>query len=173
MLLKQVGLVLAFMALPVKSAFGGGGGYIPFLEVIMDRRLFVAALAAVLTGGASRGLAADPAKGNFIKVVVEGSLGTIVLQEKTDSVTATDVAAGGEFVIDASASKTAREDLVRLAEKYIKGGSTLLITPQLKVTGRLEFRATKVVGEKGAVTDGPKACVLVADSVVAIESRLK
>ena len=116
---------------------------------------------------------ADPPSGGLIKVEVEGSLGTIVRQEKTNSVTATVVAAGGEFVIDASASNSAREDLVRLAEKYIKGGSSALPTPQLKVTGRLEFLATKVVGEKGEVTVGPKAWVLVADSVAVSESRLK
>jgi hypothetical protein len=139
----------------------------------MDRRSFVAASAAVLAGGASRGWAADPAKGDSVKVVVEGRLGTIVRQEQTESVTATVVAAGGEFFIDTSASKTARVDLARLADTYIKGGSTLVTTPQLKVTGRLEFRPTKVVGEQGEVTDGPKAWVLVAESVAVTESRLK
>ncbi len=139
----------------------------------MDRRSFVAASAAVLTGAASRGSAAEPAKGDSVRVVVEGSLGTIVRQEKTDSVTATVVAAGGEFVIDASASKAARDDVIRLADKYIKGGSTSIVTPRLKVSGRLEFRATKVVGEKGGVTDGPKAWVLVADSVAVTDSQLK
>ncbi len=139
----------------------------------MNRRSFVAASAAVLAGGVSHGRAADPAKGDSVKVAVEGSLGTIVRQENTDSVTATIVAAGGEFVIDASASKTARGDLVRLADKYIKGGSTVVVTPQLKVTGRLEFRATKVIGEKGEATDGPKTWVLVADSVAVAGSRLK
>lgn len=131
----------------------------------MDRRSFVVASAALLASATTRGLGADPAKGDSVKVVVEGLLGTIVRQEKTDSVTATVVAAGGELVIDTSASKTARRDVIRLADKYIKGGSTTIVPPQLMVTGRLEFRATKIIGEKGATSDGPKTWVLVADSV--------
>ncbi len=139
----------------------------------MNRRSFVAASAAVLAGGVSHGRAAGPAKGDSVKVEVEGSLGTIVRQENTDSVTATIVAAGGEFVIDASASKTARGDLARLADKYIKGGSAIAVPPQLKATGWLEYRATKVIGAKGEATDGPKTWVLVADAVAVAEPRLK
>lgn len=135
----------------------------------MDRRSFVAVSAALLAGGASRSLATEPAQGNSVKVVVEGLLGTIVRQEKTDLVTATVTAAGGEFAIDASGSKAARDDLIRLADKYIKGGSTLIVPPRLKVTGRLEFRATRLVGEKGELSDGPKAWVLIADSLVEVD----
>ncbi len=115
--------------------------------------------------GTKGGKAAGPPKSDSVKVEVEGSLGVIVRQANTDFVTATVVAGGGEFVIDASGSKPAQKDLVRLADKYIKMGSTVIISPRLKVTGRLEFRATKVVGEKGEMSDGPKAWVLVADSV--------
>ena len=134
----------------------------------MDRRAFVAASAAVLATGVPRGLAAEPEKGDSVNVVVEGTLGTIVRQEKTDLVTATVTAAGGEFAIDARGSKTARDDMIRLADKYIKGGSSVVVSPRLKVTGRLESRATRMVGDKGEVTDGPKAWVLVADSVVEV-----
>lgn len=135
----------------------------------MDRRSFVAASAVLLAGGASRSLATEPAKGDSVKVVVEGLLGTIVRQEKTDLVTATVTAAGGEFSIDASGSKAARDDLLCLADKYIKGGSTVIVSPRLKVTGRLEFRATQVVGEKGEFSDGPKVWVLIADSLAEVE----
>lgn len=125
--------------------------------------------ATVLIGGASRGLAADLPKGDTVKVEVEGLLGTIIRQENTDWVTATVLAGQGEFVIDASGSKAAQNDLVRLANKYIKHGSTVIILPRLKVTGRLEFRVTKVVGEKGEMSDGSKVWVLVADSVAESE----
>ena len=135
----------------------------------MDRRSFVAASAALLAGGAPRSLATEPAKGDSVKVVVEGLLGTIVRQEKTNLVTATVTAAGGEFSIDASGSKAARDNLLRLADKHIKGGSTLIVSPRLKVTGRLEFRATRVVGEKGEFGDGPKVWVLMADSLAEVE----
>jgi len=142
-------------------------------EATMNRRIFVAASAAVLAGGMSSSRAADLTKGDSVKVVVEGSLGTILRQEKTDLVSATVVAAGGEFFIDASGSKTVREDLVRLADQYIKSGSTTVVTPRLTVTGRLECRATKVIGEKGEATDGPKTWILVADSITVAESLLK
>lgn len=65
----------------------------------------------------------------------------------------------------ASESKAVRKELVRLADRYIKPGSSVIVMPQLKVTGRLEFRATKVVGDKGELTEGAKTWVLVADSV--------
>lgn len=45
---------------------------------------------------------------------MEGALGTILRHDQTNAVTASVVAAGGEFVLDASGSKAAREDLVRL-----------------------------------------------------------
>lgn len=80
--------------------------------------------------------------------------------------TATVVAAGGEFILDTSGSKEAQEHVLRLADKYIRGGSTVIVAPRLKVTGRLEFRATNVVDEQGQTIDGPKIWVLVADSVV-------
>jgi hypothetical protein len=139
------------------------------VEAIMDRRSFVAASAALLAGGVPRSLATEPARGDSVKVVVEGLLGTIVRQEKTDLVTATVTAGGGEFAIDASGSKAARDEVIRLADKYIKMGSTSIIPPRLKVAGRLEYRATRVVGEKGEVSDGPKAWVLMADSVAEVE----
>ncbi|QVL31646.1 hypothetical protein KIH39_22815 [Telmatocola sphagniphila] len=128
-------------------------------------------IGAVVSAGPA--LTADPPAGGSIKVEVEGTLGTILRPEKTDSVTATVIASGGEFVIDTSASKTAREELVWLAEKYIKPGSTVVISPQLKVRGRLEFRTTQIVNEQGKLSDGPKTWVLVADGIAVVERRGK
>jgi hypothetical protein len=139
----------------------------------MNRRSFVVTWAVLLALGVSLGWAADRPKGGSAKVVVEGTLGTILRRDQTDEVTATIVAAGGEFVIDAGVSQVARESLIRLADQCVRGGSTAVNSPQLTVSGQLEFRATQVVGEQGELTDGPKAWVLIADSVTVTESRLE
>lgn len=123
------------------------------------------AAGATVVLGLNSARGAGPAKKESVKVEVEGELGTILRAEKSDRVTATVRAGGGEFVIDASESKESRQELDRLAEKYIKPGSSVIVLPQLKVTGRLEFRATKIVGDKGEITEGAKIWVLVADSV--------
>jgi hypothetical protein len=123
------------------------------------------AAGAALFLGLNSAQAQGPAKKDSVKVEVVGELGTILRAENSDRVTASVRAGGGEFVIDGSESKEVRKELVRLADKYIKPGSSIIVLPQLKVTGRLEFRTTKVVGDKGEVTDGAKIWVLVADSV--------
>ena len=123
------------------------------------------AAGAALVLGLNSAKAQGPAKKGGVKVEVVGELGTILRAEKSDRVTASVRAGGGEFVIDASESKEVRKELIRLADKYIKPGSSIIVLPQLEVTGRLEFRGTKIVGDKGAVTDGAKTWVLVADSV--------
>lgn len=137
----------------------------------MNRRSFVVTLAVLLAAGFSLGWAADRPKDGSVKVVVEGTLGTILRHDQTNAVTATVVAAGGEFIIDARGSKAARKDLVRLADQCIQSGSTAVIAPQLTVSGRLVFRATRLVDEQGELTDGPKVWVLVADSVTVTECR--
>ena len=126
----------------------------------------VSAAGAALVFGLNSAQAGDPPKKDGVKVEVVGELGTILRAEKSEWVTASVQAGGGEFVIDGSESKEVRKQLVRLADKYIKPGSSIIILPQLKVTGRLEYRATKIVGEKGQVTEGAKTWVLVADSVM-------
>ena len=126
----------------------------------------VSAAGAALVFGFNSAQAGDPPKKDGVKVEVVGELGTILRAEKSEWVTASVQAGGGEFVIDGSESKEVRKQLVRLADKYIKPGSSIIILPQLKVTGRLEYRATKIVGEKGQVTEGAKTWVLVADSVM-------
>lgn len=144
------------------------------IEPFMTRRTFVTMCAVILAAGMFSRLAAQPkeeksSKGDSVKVVVEGILGTIVRSAQTDTVSATVVAGGGEFVMDVSASKTARDDVLRLANRYIREGSTTIVPPSLKVTGRLEFRATQVVAENGELNDGPKTWVLIADSVTEIK----
>jgi hypothetical protein len=131
----------------------------------MDRRSFVMASASVLACGATPGWAADPPEGNFVKVEVEGPLGSLLRDEKSKEITASVLAGGGEFFIDGSRSKAVREELARLGNRYIKTGSAVVVLPRVRVTGRLEFRATRVVVEKGELADGPKVWFLVADSV--------
>lgn len=131
----------------------------------MDRRSFIVASASVLTYGARPSLAAEPQKSDSVKIEVEGPLDTIIRDEKSKQVSATVSAGGGEFFIDASRSKAAKEELTRLGDKYIKAGSDSIRLPRVTVTGKLEFRDTKVVGENGKLTDGPKVWVLVAESV--------
>lgn len=123
------------------------------------------AFGAALVLGLNSAQAQGPARKESVKVEIVGELGTILRAEKSDQVTASVRAGGGEFVIDGSESKEVRKELVRLADKYIKPGSSIIVLPQLKVTGRLEFRGTKIVGDKGEVTEGAKTWVLVADSV--------
>ncbi|MFN0016827.1 MAG: twin-arginine translocation signal domain-containing protein [Pirellulaceae bacterium] len=128
------------------------------------------AASAALVLGFNSAQAKGPAKEDGVKVEVVGDLGSILRAENSDQVTASVRAGGGEFVIDGSESKEVLKELVRLADKYIKLGSSVVILPLLKVTGRLEFRATKIVGDKGEVTDGAKTWVLVADSVAEVGS---
>jgi peroxiredoxin len=114
---------------------------------------------------------AGPAKGDLVKVEVNGQLASLVRDGKSKSVAATVYAGGGEFFIDASQSKAVRQELVRLADTYIRPGSNVVAIPRVTVLGRLEFRATKVVGQEGALSDGPKAWFLVADSLAVSKSQ--
>lgn len=139
----------------------------------MDRRSFLGASAAVLACGATPVRASDRPKGDSVKVEVEGSLGNLSRVEESKLVSATVRAGGGEFVIDGSRSKSAQEELDRLGEAYIRPGSTAIRLSRVAVTGRLEFRATTVVGEKGELADGPKVWILVADSVAEVKGLSK
>ncbi len=139
----------------------------------MDRRAFLVSSGLVLTGGAVTSLADKSQGSGAVSVEVEGQLVSLLRQENSKAVTAVIGAGGGELVIDSSGNPEVRKELVRLAEKYIKLGSSSVILPRLKVKGRLEFRATKVVGEKGRLTEGAGMWVLVADSVKVTEARDK
>jgi RNA polymerase sigma factor (sigma-70 family) len=112
--------------------------------------------------------AGKPMKGDQVKVEVEGQLASLARQANgRGPVSATVRAGGGELVLDYSQSKQARAELGKLADRYIKPGGAATILPRVTVTGRLEFRPTKVVGEKGALVDGPRAWVLVVESLAA------
>ncbi|MCE9526603.1 MAG: twin-arginine translocation signal domain-containing protein [Planctomycetales bacterium] len=127
------------------------------------------AASAALVFGHKAGYAKDPPKKESVKVEVVGELGTILRAPKSEWVTASIQAGGGEFLIDGSESKEVRKELIRLAEKYIKPGSSIVVLPQLKVTGRLEYRGTKLAEGHGEKHNRAKAWVLVADSVTEIE----
>lgn len=125
----------------------------------------VSGVGAAIVVGHDSAKAEDPVKADRVKVEVVGEIGSILRQENSDLVTATVRAGGGEFIIDGSESDTVKKELVGLANEYIKRGSSVIILHRVRVTGRLEFRATKVIDDKGVEADGPRVWVLVADSV--------
>jgi hypothetical protein len=168
-LIQGLDKTVAFRRAKGDSLLAVADGVAPVWEVSMDRRSFIVASASVLACGATPGWAADPPQGDVVKVEVEGPLGSLLRNEKSKEITASVLAGGGEFIIDGSRSKAAREELARLGDRYIKKGSAVVLLPRVRVTGRLEFRATRVVGEKGELADGPKVWFLVADSLA--ESR--
>lgn len=115
--------------------------------------------------------AADPPKpkGESVKVEVEGLLGGLSRAEGGGPVGATVLTGGGEFVLDYGQSKKAEEELTRLADHYLKPGSSTIVLPRVSVRGRLEFRPKKVLAEKGGLKDGPPTWVLVVDSLSVTE----
>jgi hypothetical protein len=131
----------------------------------VDRRTFLVSSSVVLAGGAVTSSADESPRKDTVIVEVEGQLDSLIQSENSKSVNATIRAGGGVFVIDSSQSNAARKELERLARKYIKSGSTIVTLPRLMVKGRLEFRASKVVGNQGRMTEGAGMWVLVADSV--------
>ena len=137
------------------------------MSLLSRREVFgmVSGVSATIVLGLNSAQASDSTEKDSVKVEVEGQLGLIVRQENSDFVTATILAGGGEFVVDGNKSDAAKKDLLRLADKYIKLGSSVVLLPKLKGAGRLEFRPTKMVGENGEETEGAKAWVLIADSV--------
>lgn len=136
----------------------------------MNRRnLLTASLPALAIAGYSSA-ADDKAKPDSIRVEVDGHLGSLVRQEGAPSqVSASILAGGGELFLDTTKNKEAHQVLVLLAEKHLKGGSTGILLPRMKVKGRLEFRNSHTADEEKRTLTRTQIWVLVPESIQVLE----
>ena len=132
----------------------------------MERRIFLASLTAVTVLSTNVSLAEDNVPKDSVMVDVTGNLGTIYRQENDPAqIGASILAGGGEFILDCTANKDTTAALSKLADEYIKHGSTAIISPRLRIKGNLEYRPTQIVEADGKVVKGPDRWVLVVTNL--------